>query len=197
MKKIYLLFALLMVCTISYTQSPITFGPKVGFTSYKLTTDMADVEESCKNGFEAGAFVRVKIKKFYLQPELYYSTKGGILKDSLFEQEIQLNTLNVPVLFGYTVIGKDAFNFRVFAGPIASFVVNKTIKLNGDELADDIADKSLKDAILGAQFGAGVDILMFTLDVRYEVGFNDLAGDDFDASLKSNGLLISLGWKIL
>jgi len=180
-----------------YAQVPVTFGPKIGFTTSKLKSDMSGVKDDFKNGFEAGAFVRVKIKKLYLQPEFYYSIKGGILDSTSFNKKIQLNTLDVPVLLGINVIGKDAFNFRICAGPVASFIVNKKIKLNGSKLPDDVVDKSIKDAIWGVQLGAGFDILMFTLDFRYEIGFNDISSNDSGIEFKSNTFHVSLGWKIL
>jgi hypothetical protein len=47
--------------------------------------------------------------------------------------------------------------------------------------------------------GAGVDILMFTLDVRYQVGLNDVITKvkTFDYNSKNNMFAVSLGWKIL
>ncbi len=197
MKKIIFLLAITFVSANLYAQGPVNFGPKIGYTSSKIKTDMKGINEEIKNGFEIGAFVRVKLKKFYLQPELYYAIKGGALDTANLTQEIQLNTLDIPILFGYKVIGKDAFNFRLFVGPVASFIVNKTIKLNGDKLNDDLVDNSIKDAIWGLQMGAGVDFLMFTLDVRYELGLNDINSDDTGAEFKSNTFHVSLGWKIL
>jgi len=195
MKKIILLLGIVLFSFGAYAQSPVNFGIKAGITSAKLKTDIDDITEEAKTGFEAGLFARVNIKKFYLQPELYYAVKGGIIKDGSLEQEIQLNTLDVPILVGYKIIGKGAFNFRVFAGPVASFIVNKKVD-SGSDIIDDIVEKSLADAIWGAQMGAGIDVLIFTLDLRYEIGFNDLS-DVSGSSMKSNAFHVSLGWKIL
>ncbi|MCD4679595.1 MAG: PorT family protein [Bacteroidales bacterium] len=197
MKKLILFFAIAFLSAGVYAQVPVSFGPKVGFTTSKLTTDLSGYKEDVKNGFQAGAFVRVKLKKFYLQPEIYYGVKGGTIDTANFNYDVDLNTLDVPILVGYRVLGKNAFNFRIFAGPVASFIVNKKISLNGNELAEEIADKSIKDAIWGMQMGAGIDLLIFTLDVRYELGVNDIGSDDSGMELKSNTFVISLGWKIL
>ncbi len=195
MKKLILFLLIAFLSTGIYAQVPITFGPKVGYTSSKLKMDLSGIEEDFKSGFEAGVFVRVKIKKFYLQPELYYAVKGGTLDSINVTKEISLNTLDIPVLVGYRLIDNKAFNFRVFAGPVASFIVNKKVD-NASELINDIDDKSIKDAIWGVQLGAGIDILIFTLDVRYELGLNDISNYS-GASIKSNTFHVSLGWKIL
>lgn len=197
MKRIALVLLLLFVSTITYSQSPVTFGPKVGFITSKLKSDISELEEDFKAGFQAGIFLRGNIKKLYIQPELYYAVKGGNLDSTNSNQEFTLSTLDVPIIVGYKVIGKEAFNFRIFAGPVASFILNKKIKLNGDEIADDLAEKSLQDAIWGLQMGVGFDVLMFTLDVRYELGLNDISSSDTKGSVKSNSFHISLGWKIL
>jgi hypothetical protein len=49
-------------------------------------------------------------------------------------------------------------------------------------------------------FGAGVDVLFLTLDVRYELGLNNLYNTPPDGTvydLKNNLWRVSLGWKIL
>ena len=197
MKKAALILAVIFLSSITYAQSPVTFGPKTGFTTSKLKKDISELEEDFKSGFQAGVFLRGNIKKFYIQPELYYALKGGKLDSTNYNKEYSLGTLDVPIIVGYKVIGKEAFNFRIFAGPVASFILNKKIKLNGDEIADDLAEKSLQDAIWGLQMGVGFDVLMFTLDVRYELGLNDISSSDTKGSVKSNSFHISLGWKIL
>lgn len=200
MKKINFLFAFLMLCSVSYAQSPVTFGPKVGYTTSKLRTELKGFEEDFKAGFQAGAFIRINVsKKFYLQPEIYYAIKGGNLDSNSLTQKFKLETLDVPLIVGYKLIGKEAFNFRLFAGPVASFIMDKNIKfkLDGKELSGDKVNNTIKDAIWGVQMGAGFDILIFTFDVRYEIGLNDISSDNYEAKLKSNTFHVSLGWKIL
>ncbi len=52
------------------------------------------------------------------------------------------------------------------------------------------------------QFGAGVDVLMFTLDVQYYLGLNNVIndielenGDSVTFDSKSKGFMVTLGWK--
>jgi len=83
------------------------------------------------------------------------------------------------------------------AGPSASMVINKTIELDdswNDEI--DLTEDNLRNLNWGMQLGAGVDVLMFAIDLRYEFGLNDFSKlDNFD--LKNNTFTLSVGWKIL
>jgi len=81
MKKAVLLPALLFLATVSFAQ--FTVGPKVGLTMSKLKTNFEDVTEEMKTGFQFGAFVRIG-KKIYVQPEIMFVTKGGIIKEPGF-----------------------------------------------------------------------------------------------------------------
>jgi hypothetical protein len=86
------------------------------------------------------------------------------------------------------------------AGPSMAFVIDKNIRMQDDLTSlqltrDEILDK-LEDVIWGVQAGAGIDLLMFTLDVRYEWGLNNVINHQ-NLELKNSIFNVSLGWKIL
>jgi hypothetical protein len=45
--------------------------------------------------------------------------------------------------------------------------------------------------------GAGIDVLFMTLDVRYEIGLDNIYAGSDDATMKNNIFNVSLGIKIL
>lgn len=203
MKKITLMIAALIITGSIFGQ--ISFGPKIGLNVSKLSTDMAGnvsgLKESSKTGFQLGAFVRIGTK-FYIQPELLYSVKGGILEvagdavNPAVSADYKMGTMDIPVLVGTKVFSLPMVNVRAFAGPIASFIVSKDLTISN--LVPDDDQIKLKDAIWSAAIGAGVDVMMFTLDIRYEFGLNNISNDtDTYSSMKSNTFNVSLGWKIL
>ncbi len=203
MKKITLMIVALIITGSIFGQ--ISFGPKIGLNVSKLSTDMAGnvsgLKESSKTGFQLGAFVRIGTK-FYIQPELLYSVKGGILEvagdavNPAVSADYKMGTMDIPVLVGTKVFSLPMVNVRAFAGPIASFVVSKDLTISN--LVPDDDQIKLKDAIWSAAIGAGVDVMMFTLDIRYEFGLNNISNDaDTYSSMKSNTFNVSLGWKIL
>ena len=201
MKRQILLISMLFVTMMSFSQ--ISFGPKVGINLSRLSTDIgetiSDIKEQSKSGFQIGAFVRIG-NKTYIQPELLFSGRGG--KQELTHEigtdklNYSIQTLDIPVLVGTKLINTPLAKIRIYAGPVASFVLSKTLSINEIEQIEE--DIKLKNAIWAATFGAGVDVMMFTFDIRYELGLNDLNdGSAGINSIKNNMFNISLGWKIL
>ena len=72
-----------------------------------------------------------------------------------------------------------------------------------DQETDDDDKDSFKDMNWGLQLGAGVDVLMLTIDLRYELGLSNLydkpdnAPEGGPGEFKNNVFFISVGWKIL
>jgi len=199
MKKHILVAVFLSFATFAIGQLPFSFGPKIGLNISKLSTDVSAITTAAKSGLQIGAFVRLG-NKTYIQPELMFSGRGGIFetitptKNGSVEQHFSLKTLDIPVLIGTKVINAPLAKLRIYAGPVASFVLSKSWRIGDIEQAED--DIKLKNAIWSATVGAGVDILMLTLDVRYELGLNNISSDNI-SSVKNNMWNISLGWKIL
>lgn len=207
MKKLFLLIIMIIAVNVGFAQ--LTLGPKIGYNTSKLSIDKSDIKSDLKNSFQFGFFVRVG-RNVYVQPELNFLTQGSIFKNpsllgglSPFEQKVDLKTIQIPFLIGMKVFNKKIVNVRVFAGPSASIITDKKIKTTSSSgWIDPIKDANIEDLIWNIQVGAGVDVLMFTLDVRYNIGINKIIGDvvidgtpvKFDS--KSSGFNVSLGWKI-
>ncbi len=212
MKKGFLLLLFMSFGAICLAQ--INFGPKIGYNSTKLSLDRNDIESDLRNNFQFGAFLRIG-KKIYVQPEINWVSQGSIYKSSdlnpitigsstiVFEQEVKMRTIQVPVLVGIKVIDFKAFNFRVMAGPTASFVTKTEVenKIDGGTIA--ITDEDVEDTVWSFQVGAGIDFLKATLDIRYNFGINnvisnvDILGENFEFSSKTSGFNVTLGLKIL
>ena len=182
-------------------------GPKIGFNTNKLTTDLDSISSDFSNNFHFGVFVRIG-KKIYLQPEINWLTSGGILTGEKmtgttpnpFKQEITMKTIEIPVIVGWRILNFGVGNVRILAGPSASIVMDKDIKITeGEDYIEPIKDTDIQDLLWGFNMGAGVDVLMFTLDVRYQMGLNDVINSvqEFNINSRNNMFSVSLGWKIL
>lgn len=218
MKKIVLI-ALIGLCS-ALTYGQLGFGIKGGVSMSKLSTDIEDYSEAVKAGYQLGAFVRLG-KKLHLQPEVYFSAKTGKFKfdytrinpddtanmlTSSVSQRIKLSTIDVPVLVGLQIAKLPTLKIHLQAGPVASIVVNKNFDVQFDGV-DQEADASpiIKDDFSNinwaAQFGAGIDFLFLTADIRYELGLNNIfkTPDSWakDYTMKNNLFFISVGWKIM
>lgn len=193
------LFSLFIIS--AYSQVPsFTLGPKVGFTVSKYNADFADLKSEALNTLHWGAFVRLG-NKLYIQPELLYMNRSGVLIDPsqpASEQIIRMKSMDVPLLIGAKIINLELINVRLFAGPVASFAINRDVEFkNWDKTLPHTFDNDdLKGANWAVQFGGGVDLLMFTVDLRYEMGMSDVSKLSL-GELSSNVFTASIGWKIL
>ncbi len=199
MKKIGLVIAAVLI--VSSIQAQLHFGPQIGFTSSKLTTNFSDYSSEVKSNFLFGAFVRIG-EKIYVQPEINWLTQGGVWENSTIDNKIEMKykTVQIPVSVGWRIIDLKLVNIRVFGGFAANIATDKEMKI--DDIDEPITDADWNDLAWQYQIGAGVDVLMFALDVKYMGGLNNLyKGDDFvydgtTLSTKSNLFTITLGWKI-
>ncbi len=194
MKK--LIFAATFLFFVSFTFAQGDFfdlGLKAGMNVSKLSVDAADYNDETVNKTNFGAFARLNLGRIYLQPEAYYSNKGGAIEDVGLStiNDFDLKTLDVPVLLGAKIINKEVFNLRVMAGPMFSYVTDK------DYEGSAFSSSNIKDSFLGWQYGAGIDLLMFTFDVRVESSSNIITEiPDFSDS-KSKSFILSLGIKLM
>jgi hypothetical protein len=216
MKKVVLLFVALATSGIMYGQ--IHFGPQIGYSASNLSLNTSEITNNLKNNFMFGAFVRLG-KKLYFQPEVNWMTQGSVFKYpsvsldgvdlSPVEQNINLKTIQIPLNVGYRIIDLKLANIRIHGGISANIVTDKTINNKdddnsiGQDLIDPITEEDINDLAWQYQFGVGVDVLMFAIDVKYYGGINNLVNGDIQynqetqsISSKSNLFMVTLGWKI-
>ena len=197
MKKYLTILALVLFSTFVFGQ--FTIGPKVGYNASKLSTNIDTITSNFKSGFSIGAFVRIG-KRFYFQPEIYYTTQGGVFESNEYnwKQKVNIGSLDIPALVGFKLIKGKVVNLRILAGPLASFVVNKSVKDAGGILGP-IENADINSVNWAIQAGAGLDVLFLTLDVRYQIGLNNLIKtiENSDINSKNSVWVVSLGFKIL
>jgi hypothetical protein len=203
MKKALILILAMGFTGVIFAQIPgFTLGPKIGFNTTKLSTDASAVTSELKSKFQFGVFVRLGDKVF-VQPEANYVTKGGVLKGvntagDAIKQEVTLKTLTVPILLGVKIINLKVLSVHLVGGPVASFALNKKLSItNPDDVWPIQSSKDFKTASWAIQAGAGVDVLSFTFDLRYEAGLGNMYnGSVKDISFKNNLFNASLGIKL-
>ncbi len=210
MKKLILIVISLFIISTGFSQiKGLTLGPKIGVNFSKISSNVDEMKENMKPGFEVGAFVRIG-QKLYIQPEVMYKFKGGKFDiDGIstsgqtinYNYKVKLQTVDVPLMVGVRIINLKVMNIRLMLGPVASFVLNKDIDSDDSNPVPDMDDNDFKDLNWGFQGGAGVDILFLTLDLRYEQGLSNIydgkttTGKTID--FKNNLWTVTLGFKIL
>jgi hypothetical protein len=197
MKKIFLLLVFLLSADIMFGQ--FDFGLKLGYNASKLSTNLDSVTSSFGSGFHVGAFARIG-KKFYLQPEGYYSMQTNKFKgDSTnWAQNVTIGSMDIPLLVGFKALDAKVVKIRIMAGPVASFVVNRKVK-DLEDVTGPLTEADINNVNWMLQAGAGLDALFLTFDIRYQVGLNSVIQDVQTTTwdTKGSAWVISLGIKLL
>jgi hypothetical protein len=169
MKK-YVLSVLMLVAVGISAKAQFSLGVKGGVNFSKIATD--NLKESTTTGYQAGLFARFG-SSWYIQPEVYVGSSGGKFSDvtnpANYTGDVKFTTLNVPLLLGKQ-FGASTLNFRIMAGPVYSYLMNKSENFSAN-FNNAYADfGNYKNSTLGYQAGAGIDIGPITVDLRYEGG---------------------------
>lgn len=197
MKKLTIIFLLAVFGMTVKAQSPVfELGLKAGVNTSKISVNRSDFTSNYKpkslNNYLFGAFARFNLGPIYLQPEAYYNSKGGQINTTDNASTINsfnLKTIDVPALVGIKIIDQNPFNLRIMAGPVFSFATQKSVKGSGVFTKDNIENN-----FFGWQYGAGIDFLFLTLDLRMENhGGNLYTSPDFKT--KNGNFIASLGIK--
>ncbi|TYP91539.1 outer membrane protein with beta-barrel domain [Sphingobacterium allocomposti] len=171
-KSILTLICLIAAIGISQAQLFPTFkvGLKGGLGFSSLRSEGRFLNSDTKTGFQLGAWGRVGIAGFHVQPEVYYaSKKAGISLENGEEGDATFKSMDVPILLG-TRIGIGPIGARIQAGPVFSFAQDGKV-VNLSEATNWDAYKKNSTGIIG---GIGADISSFTVDLRYEHGLTNL-----------------------
>lgn len=219
MKKMFLLAGLLL--SVTFINAQLNFGIKAGYNSSlslgnisSVTSgdyDLTDVKSELNNGFHAGIWARIG-NKFYVQPELLYAMgkkeytvtlQDAMNNDITYDKFVNISTVDIPLLVGYKLLDKKMANLRVFAGPKLRLDAGSSLRfdnvVSGGTITKEDLIADVKKSQIGLEIGAGVDVLMFTLDARY-----NLIGDMYQTKISDLNIdkmpvstfVISLGWKI-
>lgn len=186
MKKLTILIILAAFTLTGNAQEFFDLGPKIGINTSKISADIADYNPETVNKFQFGAFARVNFGRIYVQPEAYFNSKEYIHEvNATTINSFNLKTVDVPALLGLKIIDQKALNLRIMAGPVFSFLTDKSAKSQFNE-------DNIKNSRFGWQYGAGVDFMFLTLDARMES-----YSKNFDPKFDTNGtFVISLGVKL-
>ncbi len=195
MKKLLILAIFLIIPAITYSQ--FNLGPKIGYNATTMKTDISDITTDFKHGLQIGAFARFG-DTWYLQPEIMYTQKGSIITIQDVEGNIKFNTVDIPIIIGWKLINTPQFGLSLQFGPVASILTDKGVQ----DIDDVVLTADYENLNWALQAGVGVDFLMFTVDLRYEAGLNDvmkIKQEDLnsDFSLNNSRISLTIGWKLL
>lgn len=183
MKKTFTLILFCLVFATGVNAQKVTFGPMVSAMYNWASYNNNSWDHKAIGGYSLGAFARVKLLKFYLQPEILYSARGSDFQrkdDATGQYDLQsfrYKTVDVNAMFGFQLFGfaHDAAGLRLHTGPGMFFMIDDSFEINDNDIP---STTTFKKNIANWQFGIGVDFthrLMF--DLRYELGLSSIVKD--------------------
>ncbi|MBN2774096.1 MAG: PorT family protein [Prolixibacteraceae bacterium] len=198
MKK-FILTSIFFFFTLSlFAQYEFDLGLKAGLNNSKFSVDSEDFNSSTILSYHVGAFARINLNYFYIQPEAYYCSKGGDIEEIVGGHPLETvssfnyNVVDVPVLAGFKILNGEAVNIRILAGPVFSFITDSSIETTDSRFSKEY----FKDSFFGWQYGIGADFLFLTVDARVENSSGNIySGNSFTS--KNNTFLLTVGIKLL
>ncbi|HEX5112270.1 MAG TPA: porin family protein [Saprospiraceae bacterium] len=175
-------------------------GLRAGVVISKQQFDQGDldVNPDSKFGLDLALIAEFPLgENFALSPEFHWMQKGSKIEDingGFPESTSTLNYLEIPVLAKFTFGDEAAFN--VFFGPSVGYLFSATDK-DGDGNTNDIDLEDFNRTELGAHLGAGIRLGPVVLDVRYILGFSNIANIDEDDDLEIHNRSYGAGLSIM
>jgi hypothetical protein len=172
--------------------------PTIKTITSGTTSFTVDALTAAKYGFQGGAFVRITLFGFYIEPELLFSTRTddytvtNVQSTESIIVKQTFNKLEVPVMLGFK-LGP----LRLNAGPTGSLLINSPKEL----ISNPDFKNNYSRMTFGYQAGLGFDLLNFlTFDLRYEGSLKkyqnqiqNLIGTKYNLDDRPNAFLFSVG----
>jgi hypothetical protein len=160
----------LLFLTVSTAYSQLELKPGIGINFTSVSKDPAGGEAKAQVGWQIGGTVLYG-EKFYGEGGVFYTKKSTEFTSSTtnFNVESGISGFRIPAMIGYHLIGeeKGSVGLRVFGGGSVFIVTSVT----GEGLSKD----DFESPTFGVFAGAGIDFLMFFLDVKYEWSVTDVS----------------------
>jgi len=199
MKKIIITtLTLIALSSFTYAQE-LKLGVKAGLNFSQLRSDNKWFNADTKAGYQAGLWGRVGIGSFHVQPEAYFTSKSASIHPDISSQlgkgDVKFTNIDIPILLGKK-FNLGLVNAKLQAGPLFSFVINeknpyaKSVK---DTYNNALTD--YKKQFSSLVFGTGIDVLSFSVDLRYELGLGNISKYD-GPKQKLNLWTVSVGYSI-
>jgi len=203
MKKGILVILAIMYCFSTFAQikrvnpreHKVNFGIKGGFNSSMYFVDefkiqdvtIDEIQNNYKVGYFGAMFIRINIKRHFIQPELHYTlSKCEIEFDKRGSQHpaikpdyafinATIRTVELPLLYGYNFVKAYPYGMYFFVGPKVKYVWTQKSKLEFNNFDRSGISEDLYPVNLSAVAGIGVTISNIFFDFSYEIGLHNIS----------------------
>jgi len=179
MKKVIAILFITAACFSVSAQSGSHAGPYIGANFAGVNMQTPELSTETRTGVQAGVFYR-KGDLLYGQVGMEYQVFRVHMTDEdpiegMRDDDVTFQKFNLPLYIGLNLlpVTDDIVNVRAYAGPTFAYIFN--VPVNDLEFtAQDLARIRIDGTI-----GAGLDVMIFNLDVGYNFGVNELFTDEF------------------
>lgn len=171
----------------SFSQAEVGLGLKAGVNLANVNATSASETFNSRTGYHAGAFLKVKLTKLAIQPEILFSQQGTTVKTTTASVERTLSYVNIPIMLKFYLIS----GLNLQAGPQFGFLTSA--------VTSGVDVKSLYNSSdISIALGAGFDIKKLSIDARYNLGVSEVNSSVTAASpsAKNQVFQLSLGYTI-
>ena len=146
-----------------------------------------DYYNNYKLGYFGTFFIRVNMKRHFIQPEFTYNVnKGEMSFDKMGSVhpavepkyaaiKSSLHCLELPILYGYNIIKRDPYSLSVLVGPKVRYILQKQSKLRLESDNQIDLDEKLYPLAFNMVAGISVSISKVYFDFRYEQGVHNIS----------------------
>ena len=148
-----------------------------------------EVQNNYKIGYFGALFMRINMKKHFIQPEVSYNvSKCEITFDKLGSQhpaiepdyasvQSVLHSVDFPILYGYKFVDVHPYGMAFFVGPKISYMWDKQTKneyfgFHQKEIHEDFHPWNYRAVV-----GLAVNVSNIFFDFRYEAALHHITDD--------------------
>jgi hypothetical protein len=195
-QKSYLVVLFFLIGAVPCATAQVAFGPKAGVNLTNLKVSDPEGSYNSRTGYHAGVFLTGKFSKIAIQPEVLFFTQSTDAKETLLgNYKDNFTYVSVPVMLKFYIV--SGLNLQL--GPQFGFLIDGERKYSTrlGQGTTDIKDY-YKNSDVSVSLGGGWDLPFgLNVDVRYNIGVQDINNWADGEETKSRIFLISLGWNFL
>ena len=185
----FVFISCVLLSTAGYAQSDHTLGFYAGPDFSNVNIHSPNLSSQNHTGFQLGGYYRAG-GFLYGQVGLeYLSLQTGLTIEDSTGGKVNLKRLQMPLYAGINLLNfsKHVVNVRVYGGPVIRYTMNAPSS-NPDFSTTDFSRWGVDGTL-----GAGIDVLLFSLDAGYSFGLNNLFSQEFDGT--ANYAFVNVGMR--